>query len=136
LKLELETEPEHINPRTAPGAEEWTFIQAKAGQSAALAQFIEANWFAMDRVAQQRGLIQAFSLLENAEPHGEWQLAVRVRYHTEHGYAAIASEFEQIRAAHTPVLIDEKTFADLGTIVAAPKNLSPDGLGLRALLLH
>jgi ABC-type transport system substrate-binding protein len=129
-------EPNHRATSTAPGKEEWTFIQAKAGQSVALAQFIEDNWFAMDRVAQQRGLIQAFSLLENAEPHGEWQLAVRVRYHTEHGYAAIAPEFEQIRAAHTSVLIDEKTFADLGTIVAAPKNLSPDGFGLRALLLH
>ncbi len=100
-------------------SEEFTYLKAMPGQQAALAEFIRRNWFAMDAIAKQRGLIAEFDLLERAPSVtvSDWDLLVRVRYPHAGGYAAIESEFEGIRNAHQSVLIEGKTMRELGNVV-------------------
>jgi ABC-type transport system substrate-binding protein len=99
-------------------SQEMTYLKAQPGQERALAEFIRRNWFAMDALAQNQGLMAEFELqAAPATSKLDWDLMVRVRYPHPNGYAAIASEFEAIRNAHQPVLIDGKSLPQLGRIV-------------------
>ncbi len=100
--------------------EEWTFLKSLDPDPAKLIAFIEANWFAMDRIAVAEGLFNSYALYR-AEDEGDWNLAVVVGYPDAAGSAAILDRFNAIRAAHKPVLIDGKRLADLGRITGNRK---------------
>jgi hypothetical protein len=95
--------------------EEWTFLTSHDPDPAKLIAFIEANWFAMDRIAVAQGLFNSYALYR-AEGDGDWNLAVIVGYPDATGSAAILDHFNAIRAAHKTVLIDGKGLAELGRI--------------------
>jgi hypothetical protein len=95
--------------------EEWTFLTSHDPDPAKLIAFIEANWFAMDRIAVAQGLFNSYALYR-AEGDGDWNLAVIVGYPDAAGSAAILDRFNAIRAAHMTVLIDGKGLAELGRI--------------------
>jgi hypothetical protein len=109
--------------------EEWTFIKANDGKRDAAVEFIKRNWFAMDEIAKQRGLMLDYELLTKADSDkpetnkSDWDIVVRVRYPNTDGYEAIAIEFEAIRRAHQTVLIDGKKLADLARIVRSERLL-------------
>jgi hypothetical protein len=109
--------------------EEWTFIKSHAGKHQAAVKFIKRNWFAMDEIAKQRGLILDYQLLttvdskETETNKPEWDIVVRVRYPNIGGYESIADDFEQIRRAHQTVLIDGKNLRDLARIVRSDRLL-------------
>lgn len=94
--------------------EEWTFLQSRGQDPAALVAFLEANWFAMDRIARDRGLISHYRLCSGAGP--DWNVVVIVGYPQAAGYDGIRAEFDAIRAAHRPV---GGPLASLGRIVAS-----------------
>jgi quercetin dioxygenase-like cupin family protein len=98
-------------------AVELTFLKSWPGERERLRQFIERNWFAMDRIAQSRGLMTAYSVVETGSDEGPWNVVVSVTYPNERGYDGIASDFEEIRRAHVTVLIDGKGLRELGSIV-------------------
>ncbi len=103
----------------AQRSEELTYLKAELGQQKALAEFIRRNWFAMDAIAKQRGLIADFELLARSpsDTKADWDFMVRVRYPHPGGYAAIAGEFEAIRGKHQSVLIEGKGMRELGRVV-------------------
>lgn len=117
--------------RAAPGMVERTYLKAQPGRREALARYIEANWFAMDRIATERGLFRSYALHANANadaaadadpPSGaaaDWDLVVTVRYASDQGYADPATRraFDAIRAAHREILIDGRGLRDLGAVV-------------------
>lgn len=100
-----------------------TLLKANPGQREALAQFIVANWFAMDKVAVSQGLFTGYRLLENPVADDSWDLVVEVGYPTAEGYddPATRAGFDAIRAAHTTVLIDGKSLRELGRIVGSER---------------
>ena len=100
--------------------EEWTFLKSHDPDSARLIAFIEANWFAMDRIAVAQGLFNSYALYR-AEDDGDWNLAVVVGYPDAAGSAAILDRFNAIRAAHRTVLIDGKGLKELGRITGTRK---------------
>ncbi|WP_285711807.1 hypothetical protein [Erythrobacter oryzae] len=102
---------------------ELTRLKARPGERANLANFIIANWFAMDRKATEQGLFTSYRLLANTDPGGTWDLMVEVGYPTLAGFdhPATREAFEAIRAAHTTVPIKGKTLAELGTIVGTER---------------
>lgn len=107
--------------RAAPttAVEEWTFLRSLDPEPAALVAFIEANWFAMDRIAVARGLFSHYALYhatERADP-GDWNIVVVVGYPDARGYDGVREPFEAIRRAHVPVLIDGKDLNALGRII-------------------
>jgi len=109
-------------------AVELTFLQAAPGQRENLKRFIELNWFAMDRIATERGLMTSYRLLDSGTDEGPWQLIVIVTYPDERGYDGIRAEFEKIRQAHTVVPVDGKALRDLGRVVET-KRLFADSAG-------
>jgi hypothetical protein len=98
-------------------AVELTFLKSKPGARDSLKKFIVLNWFAMDELAKQRGLMESFALLDAASDEGAWNLVVQVAYPDERGYDGIVESFEQIRRAHETVRIDGKGLRELGSIV-------------------
>lgn len=98
-------------------AVELTFLKSLPGERDRLVRFIEANWFEMDSIAAERGLMGEYRVLETGTDEGPWNVLVEVTYRDERGYAGIAPAFEEIRAAHQTVLIDGKGLRALGTIV-------------------
>lgn len=100
--------------------EEWTFLKSHDPDPARLIAFIEANWFAMDRITVAQGLFNSYALYR-AEDDGDWNLAVVVGYPDAAGSAAILDRFNAIRAAHKTVLIDGKGLKELGRIIGSRK---------------
>jgi hypothetical protein len=98
-------------------AVELTFLKSKPGERERLIRYIESNWFAMDRIAQTRGLMDEYTLLETGSDEGPWNVLVAVTYRDERGYAGIRDDFEKIRAEHREVVVDGKRLRDLGAIV-------------------
>jgi hypothetical protein len=95
---------------------EWTFLAALDPDPADLIAFIKANWFAMDRIAVDRGLFSDFALYR-ATDAGDWQVAVVVGYPDPRGYDGVREAFEAIRAAHVPILVKDKDLRALGRII-------------------
>lgn len=102
-------------------AVEYTFIKSNPGEREALKKFIVANWFKMDAIAAERGLMSAYEVLDSGDDAEPWNVVVAVTYKSRAGYEGIATEFEKIRRDHKKVLIDGKDFKDLGKIVMSRK---------------
>lgn len=102
---------------------ELTFLKSHDADPGALVRFITANWFEMDRVAVEQGIMTEYRLLQSAGTGEPWNVLVIVGYPTPEGYAGIAPAFDAIRAAHTIVPIDGKRLKDLGSIVMSRKLL-------------
>ncbi len=122
--LDLQAAADAPPPRTEPSAAvavELTFLKANPCERERLVRFIELNWFAMDRIAVERGLMQDYRVLQTQSDDGPWNVLVEVTYRDERGYAGVADAFETIRKAHENVLVDGKTLRDLGTVVSSQK---------------
>lgn len=103
---------------------ERTLLKAAPGKREALARFIVANWFAMDRIAVSQRLFTGYRLYENAAgADAAWDLAVEVGYPNPAGYddSAVQARFAAIRAAHRTVPIDGQVLADLGRIIGSER---------------
>ena len=98
---------------------ELTFLKASGGNVASLCQFIKENWFEMDRIAVEQGLMTEYRLLRSTGADPDWDVLVIVGYPNVDGYSGITKEFEAIRAAHTTVPVNGKTLRQLGTIVSS-----------------
>ncbi len=108
----------------------WTFTYLKAteGNRTSLREFVEKNWFVMDRIAVERGLFKSYQLIENITESGsqdasDWDFIVAVEYFDNQSYADIQEQFEEIRSQHETVLIGGKTFRDLGSVVRSERVL-------------
>ncbi len=102
-------------------AVELTFLKSQPGQREQLKTFVTKNWFAMDQVAKDQGLLVAFTLLDSGTDDGEWNVVVSVTYKNEQGYDGIAEAFERIRRAHSTVLVEGKGLRELGRIVESKR---------------
>ncbi|MFM1976307.1 MAG: hypothetical protein RL145_1153 [Pseudomonadota bacterium] len=102
---------------------ELTFLKASEGNVASLCQFIKENWFEMDRIAVERGLMTDYRLLRSTGADQDWDVLVMVGYPNTDGYSGITKEIEAIRAAHTIVPVSGKTLRQLGTIVGSRRVL-------------
>jgi hypothetical protein len=96
-------------------------LKAAPGERENLKRFIVLNWFAMDAIAKQQGLMQAYTVLDSGSDDGPWNLLVSVTYMDAKGYEGIAEAFEKIRRAHQTVPVDGKTLRDLGRIVESKR---------------
>lgn len=94
-----------------------TFLKSNPGQREQLKRFIVLNWFAMDKIAKDQGLMSAFTVMDTGTDEGAWNVLVSVTYTNEKGYAGVAERFEKIRKAHTTVLVEGKNLRELGSIV-------------------
>jgi hypothetical protein len=108
-------------------AVELTYLKSNAGMRDQLRRFIVLNWFAMDKIAKERGLMQHFRVLDTGSDDGEWNVLVVVTYLNDRGYDGIKPEFEAIRTAHQTVLIDGKSLSDLGRVVKGIKTFEDLG---------
>lgn len=98
-----------------------TYLRAAPGKRAQLIDYIERNWFAMDRIGIERGLFTSYALLERGtSSEADWDVVVTVGYPTIAGHDApgVADAFRAIRAAHREILIEGQGLAALGSIVA------------------
>jgi hypothetical protein len=106
-------------------AVEFTFIKSLPGKREQLVKFIDANWFAMDSIAVKQGLMRGYRMLDSGDDAEPWNIVVMVTYPDAGGYEAIKTKFEEIRKAHTKVLIDGMDFRELGRVVESRKLLEP-----------
>jgi hypothetical protein len=104
---------------------ELTFLKATDGDTASLCRFITQNWFEMDKIAVERGLMTEYRLLRSNGADPDWDVLVIVGYPGVDGYSGITKEFEAIRAAHTIVPVNGRTLRQLGVIVAS-RQLLPE----------
>lgn len=102
-------------------AVELTFLKSNPGQREQLKSFIVLNWFAMDKIAKEQGLMSAFTVMDTGTDEGPWNVLVSVTYTNEKGYDGIVEPFEKIRRAHTTVRVDGKVLRDLGSIVESKR---------------
>lgn len=102
---------------------ERTYLKASSGQRDALAKFIVANWFEMDRIAKEQGLFTHFRLSENLNAAAEWDFEVAVGYPNAEGFQnnEVQERFAEIRKAHKTILIDGKGLKELGRIVRSDR---------------
>jgi hypothetical protein len=104
---------------------ELTFLKATDGDTASLCRFITQNWFVMDKIAVERGLMTEYRLLRSTGADPDWDVLVIVGYPNVDGYSGITLEFEAIRAAHIIVPVNGKTLRQLGVIVSS-RRLVPE----------
>lgn len=116
---------ETISPRQAkaaspdPASFELTFLKAKDGDTVSLCRFITQNWFEMDKIAVQQGLMTEYRLLTSTGADPDWDVLVIVGYPNVDGYSGITKEFETIRVAHKVVPVNGKTLRQLGVIISS-----------------
>jgi hypothetical protein len=94
-----------------------TYLKSAPGKLAQLERYVRANWFAMDKIAVERGLFVSYQWLDTDSDEGPWNAIVMVTYRDAQGFAGIEGEWAGIRAAHREVLIDGARQADLGRVV-------------------
>jgi hypothetical protein len=104
-------------------AVELTFLKSNPGEREQLKTFIVLNWFAMDKIAKDQGLMSAITVLDTGTDVGPWNVLVSVTYMNEKGYEGIVEAFENIRRAHTTVRIGGKGLRELGSIVESKRML-------------
>ena len=104
-------------PGTERRAVELTFLKSNPGQREQLKSFIVQNWFVMDKIAQNQGLMRAFTVMDSGTDEGPWNVIVAVTYPNDKGYDGIVEAFDKIRRAHTVVRIEGKTLRELGSII-------------------
>lgn len=102
-------------------AVELTFLKATPGNRENLKEFIVRNWFAMDKIAVEQGLMKEFKVMDTGSDDGDWNVLVSVTYRDARGYEGITVEFEKIRAKHKVVLVSGKRMAELGAVVDSRK---------------
>jgi hypothetical protein len=103
-------------------AVELTFLKSSPGERGNLVRFIERNWFEMDRIAVEQGLMRDYRLLETDDDSGAWNVLVEVTYTDARGYEGVREAFERIRSAHRTVAVDgRERLRDFGTIVESRK---------------
>ncbi len=102
-----------------------TFLKSLPGQREALKKFVVLNWFAVDEIAVQRGLMAAYSIMDTGSDDGAWNLVVKDTWTDIKGYPAVAEEFLKIGKTRETVLVDSKNFRELGAVVDS-KNLIED----------
>jgi hypothetical protein len=102
-------------------AVELTFLKSNPGQREQLKSFIVLNWFAMDKIAKEQGLMSSFTVMDTGTDEGPWNILVSVTYMNDKGYEGISEAFEKIRRAHTTVRIEGKGQRELGTIVESKR---------------
>lgn len=117
-----------LGPVTATASEELravelTFLKSNPGEREQLKNFIVLNWFAMDKIAKEQGLMSAFTVMDTGTHDGPWNVLVSVTYTDEKGYEGVADAFEKIRRSHTTVRVDGKALRDLGSIVDSKRLL-------------
>jgi hypothetical protein len=98
-------------------AVELTFLKSQPGQRENLKRFIVLNWFAMDRIAREQGLLHAYTVMDTGSDDGAWNVVVSTTYLDARGYSGIAQAFEKIRESHRTVLVDGKALEALGSVV-------------------
>lgn len=128
--VQAQTAP-NTDASSSPRAVEMTFLLSAPGQRENLKRFIVLNWFAMDHIAKEQGLMQAFTVMDTGSDEGPWNLLVSVTYMDERGYAGIAPAFEKIRSMHRTVPVEGKTLRELGKIVESRKLLEDPRHGTR-----
>jgi hypothetical protein len=102
-------------------AVELTFLKSEPGQLDNLKKFIILNWFAMDKKAKAKGLMETYTIMDTGKDDGPWNVVVSVTYKNTNGYEGIKEEFEKIRSEHVTVLVDGKTLRELGAFVESKK---------------
>jgi hypothetical protein len=112
-------------PASAASAKsyELTFLKSASGDTGSLAQFISQNWFVMDRIALEKGLLTDYRMLIAADKDQPWDVLVIVGYPSVEGYSGIAAAFEKIRAAHKIIPVSGKTLRELGAITGSRRLL-------------
>ena len=97
----------------------YTYVKSKKSRKSELKETLIKNWFVMDSIAQEKGLIKSYELLENISDSDstDWDFIVAVEYFTKENYADIADEFEKIRQSHNTVKINGLTFGEVGKVV-------------------
>lgn len=100
-------------------AVELTFLKSQPRQRANLKRFIVRNWFAMDRIARELGLLHAYTVMDTGSDDGPWNVVVATTYRNARGYSGIAKAFEKICESHRTVLVDGKALQALGSVVEA-----------------
>jgi hypothetical protein len=95
----------------------WTYLKANPGDREHLADFLEANWLAMDAQAVEAGLFHSYRMLVNDQADGEWDVVVEVTYNDACGYACVAEAFDAIRARHAERRVDGRGLRELGRVL-------------------
>jgi hypothetical protein len=109
-------------------AVELTFLKSEPGQRENLVRFIESNWFAMDKIAVEQGLMRDYRVFDTGHDDGPWNVLVAVTYSNAEGYAGVIDAFERIRRAHNTVPIGGHAhLRELGTIVESKTTFTRDG---------
>ncbi len=98
-------------------AVEFTYLKSNPGEREQLKTFIVLNWFAMDKIAKEQGLMSAYTVMDTGTDEGPWNVVVSVTYKNEKGYDGIKEAFEKIRRAHTTIRVGGKGLRELGSIV-------------------
>lgn len=98
-----------------------TLLRSHASDPSDLVAFIEANWFAMDAIAVEQGLMTSYEVLAApAREQDAWNVMVIVGFPTPGGYDDIALEFNAIREAHEPVAVNGMTqLSDFGRFMGS-----------------
>ena len=94
-----------------------TYLKSEPGQLAALERYVRANWFAMDAIAVQQGLLLDYKWLDKGADDGAWNAAVVVTYRDEKGFGGISDRWAAIKSAHREVLPDGRGMKELGRVV-------------------
>jgi hypothetical protein len=121
LVLAISLGPVMASTSTDRRAVELTFLKSNPGEREQLKTFIVLNWFAMDKIAKEQGLMSAFTVMDTGTDEGPWNVLVSVTYMNEKGYEGIAEAFEKIRRAHTTVRVGGKALRELGSIVESKR---------------
>ena len=97
----------------------YTYLKSKPNYKKELKETILKNWFVMDSIAKEKGLIKSYELIENInqDESTEWDFIVAVEYFTQGNYTDIAEEFEKIRESHNTTKINGLSFGEVGTVV-------------------
>ena len=98
-------------------AVEFTYLKSNPGEREQLKIFIVLNWFVMDKIAKEQGLMSAYTVMDTGTDEGPWNVVVSVTYNDEKGYDGIKEAFEKIRRAHTTIRVGGKGLRELGSIV-------------------
>ncbi len=104
-------------------AVELTLLRSLDPDPKLAARFIKENWFAMDTIAQSRGLMTFFSLHIDPTPNEDWNLVVQVGYPDVRGFDAIRPQWAEIVAAHQTVLVEGKRLPDLARVLGTRRLL-------------
>lgn len=105
------------SPERATKAVEMTFLRSLDPDPTLAARFIKANWFAMDAIAQARGLMTFFTLHIDPSAREDWNLVVQVGYPDPRGFESIRTQWADIVAAHETVPIEGKRLPDLARVL-------------------